>query len=370
MKILHVTSTYAPKIGGVETVVADLVRYGRSRGIEADVLHLEPGLAPADETATDGARIFRRPLWPHRLVGLATGLRDIVAPYDLLHVHDALLAAVSLNSFLAAPGKPRVLSTHGGFFHTRNKQALKDFHWRYLAKGMLSQFDAVLASSHADRDLFATKGVPVKLAVNGVDVARFAAIPAGARPADRWLYWGRLSSNKRLDLAIDLVARLKARGQFVTLTIAGSDPDGVVPALTAQIAEAGIGDRVTLRPPLTPGEIADEIGRHGVYITASEYEGFGLTVIEAMAAGMVILCRDFAPLNQFVVPGVNGDLLAYDGGEADVDKAAAMARLGPEALGRLSANARGSALKHDWTQAIGAFTDAYAEAIAAPRRKS
>ncbi len=84
---------------------------------------------------------------------------------------------------------------------------------------------------------------------------------------------------------------------------------------------------------------------------------------------MVILCRDFAPLNQFVVPGVNGDLLAYDGGEADVDKAAAMARLSPEALGRLSANARDSALKHDWTQAIGAFTDAYAEAIATPRRR-
>jgi len=62
----------------------------------------------------------------------------------------------------------------------------------------------------------------------------------------------------------------------------------------------------------------EEIRQRAVFITGSEYEGFGIGILEAMAAGKIVLCRDMAPINGFVERGATGFFLDFDMGEKDL----------------------------------------------------
>lgn len=361
-RVLHITPTYFPAVGGIETVVRSLVKHSREQGVVADVLHAAPNIISASEDLLDDARVFRRPLRPHRLLGWILGLGDVAGRYELLHVHDPQLMALSFNALMCSKPIRRVLSTHGGFFHTRKLASWKQLHWDLVAPHVLRRYDLVLASSTSDAVKFAERSANVKLVPNGVDVAKFLSVQReSGEKLTRWIFWGRLSRNKRVDLVIDLVARVRAAGLDVKLTVAGSDFDGVLDDAREQVRRAGLADHVSFVGPISDRELLAILGAHTVFITASEHEGFGLSVIEAMSAGLTVICRDMAPLNEFVQPGANGVLLKFDGENEDVAKVLSFCWVDTPEVARLSARARDAARAHDWAVAVTRFHDAYFE---------
>ena len=117
MKILHITPTFFPAVGGIETVVRELMGHLRRRGFEADAMHIAPENRLAQE-GLDNSLVWRVPLYPNRLVGIAPSIRSILRRYDILHVHDPQLMAISGNVLSQGRGQKKVLSTHGGYGHT------------------------------------------------------------------------------------------------------------------------------------------------------------------------------------------------------------------------------------------------------------
>lgn len=101
----------------------------------------------------------------------------------------------------------------------------------------------------------------------------------------------------------------------------------------------------------------------GVYLTASEHEEFGLSIVEAMAAGLIVVCRDIAPLNDLVTRGETGWHLAFTGGRSDrqiVDALLSMTG------GQSTIMRRAAALKADqyqWLSRARVFVDHYAEVL-------
>jgi len=365
MKILHITPTLSPAVGGIETVVRDLMRESRRRGIEADALHIAPGHRRLTSDTLDASTVWRVPLFPNRVIGLMPGMRRVLSGYDLLHVHDPQLMAISANVLWQAPRQRKVLSTHGGYGHTQTYSWGKALHWRWAAAPLLRRYDRVLASSQADYERFHTLADHVRLVPNGVTVDRpFRVDPS--RPPDprRWIYWGRLSRNKRLDLLVDLVARLRERGVLVDLHIAGQDFDGLAPALESQIRRHSLTAQVRLAGALSEAELAREIAARSVFVTASEHEGFGLSVVEAMAAGMIVICRDMPPLNGFVTQGENGVLLGFEDPAADLARLQALCALPGPVLTRMSENARLAARAHSWETVMEQYIRTYEEVMA------
>jgi alpha-1,3-mannosyltransferase len=363
MKILHITPAFFPSVGGIETVVRELMGHLRRRGIEADAMHIAPGNRLVQEELDD-SRVWRVPLYPNRLVGITPSIRSILRQYDILHVHDPQLMAISGNVLLQGRGQKKVLSTHGGYGHTPQHVLGKVVHWRSLAAPILGQYDCVLASSHSDYELFRTRAAHVRAAPNGVNVEKFLSIePAGDSNARRWIYWGRLSRNKRLDLLIDLVAQARERGLQIDLLIAGSDFDGLEPGLRERIRALRLESQVRLAGALSDTELMREITSRTVFITASEHEGFGLSVIEAMAAGLIVICRDMPPLNAFVSREENGLLLRFDQGESDLSLIQQLCASSTEELLRMRWNARSSARVHSWEFAIEQYIDVYEELV-------
>jgi alpha-1,3-mannosyltransferase len=362
MRVLHVTPVFFPAVGGIETVVRDLVLHLRRRSIVADVLHVSPSNKGRQQERVDDSIVWRASLFPNRLVGVAA-IRSLLMSYDLLHVHDPQGMALSANVLLQGWGKKKLLSTHGGYFHTAHRSVIKKLHWQLFAGTILEQYDDVLASSTADRDKFKTKAHHVKLVTNGVDVAKFLSVDRRiSLPATRWLYWGRLSQNKRVDLLVSTVKQARDAGIDVHLTIAGRDFDGLLPSIRAKIASCGLNEHVRVRAGLlSDADLLAEISAHSVFITASEYEGFGLSVIEAMAAGLIVICRNIAPLNGFVTPDRNGALIGFDGSDGDLASIKALCTASNAEISAMQELARATADQFSWDNVINQYIQVYGD---------
>ena len=363
LKVLSITPTFLPELGGLEQVVLELAKRVRDYGITMDVAHVAKGLDKSTDRV-EGIDVYRIPLVGNRFVGWAPSLRPLVRGYDLLHVHDPQLLVLSGNVRWLCDSVPAVLSTHGGFWHTKKNYLFKKAYEATLLRGYAGHYRRVLASSVGDFNYFRGFADRIALCSNGVSVKRFNAVSGvEGRSIFNWIYWGRLSRNKRLDLAIDYVAHARRLGFPVELMICGKDFDGLLPELRGQVDRLGLKDYVKFEPYLDDAALRAELARRGVYITASDYEGFGLSIVEAMAAGLIVICRDITPLNTFFTDGEAGWLLNFDDSAEDLEALDELLHISPGGAAAMSKAARAAASVHDWDAVIPRFVQHYRDVL-------
>lgn len=364
MRLLHITPTFAPAVGGIEDVVANLARLSRRAGIEADVAHVAGGLGRSRRQEGPFS-VMTLPLVGHRMLGFSRGLAELAAGYDLLHVHDPQVGALTMNISGSTAGTiPAVLSTHGGFSHTRKSRYAKLLHARLTAPRLLRRYSRILASSHSDLSTFQEYSPNVVLVENGVNTRKYATDPSAPRDMRRWIFWGRFSRNKRIDALIGLVSSLAREGIVIDLAICGNDFDGLLDSLKALVDKLGIGRHVSFRLGLDEAELRAEAATRGVFAIASEYEGFGLSILEAMAAGLVPACRDLAPMN--ALAGNTGLFLSFDGGRADVEAVKMLLSEAPPATDTRCGQAQSRARAFDWESRLGGFLEQYEACTRSP----
>lgn len=363
MKVLSITPTFLPEQGGLEQVVLELAKRVRDHGVHMDVAYVAKGLNRSTDTV-QGIDVYRVPLLGNRFIGWAPSLGRLARGYDLLHVHDPQLLALSGNVRWFCGSIPSVLSTHGGFWHTKSHYLFKKVYEATLLRGHAQHYRRVLASGVGDFDYFREFVSRIALCSNGVSVKRFNTVVAGeGRSILRWIYWGRLSRNKRLDRTIDYVGQARRLGYPVELLICGGDFDGLSPDLHALVHRMGLDDAIKFAPHLDDASLRTELAQRGVYITASDYEGFGLSVVEAMAAGLIVICRDIAPLNTFFVNGEAGCLLQFDGSDRDFKALGEFLDVSQSRATAMSAASREAARVHDWDSVVPRFVQHYREVL-------
>ncbi|WP_246080357.1 glycosyltransferase family 4 protein [Nonomuraea mesophila] len=140
---------------------------------------------------------------------------------------------------------------------------------------------------------------PIHLVPNGVHEP---VVAAGRSPAARLVCVGRLVAHKRVDLLIDAVAQLRERRQDLHVDIIGRGPD-----------EARLRDRlpegVTLHGHLPEEAKQRLVAGAWLHVTASQGEGWGLSVLEAAALGVPTVAFDVDGLCDAVRHGETGWLL-------------------------------------------------------------
>ena len=106
------------------------------------------------------------------------------------------------------------------------------------------------------------------------------------------LYVGSVLARRHVIELVDGFARLVRRRPEVHLAIVG-DPRGV-PAVDvgAHVRTAGLGQQVTVRGYVTDAELAALYGQAAAFAFLSSYEGFGLTPLDAIAAGIPTVVLD------------------------------------------------------------------------------
>jgi glycosyltransferase involved in cell wall biosynthesis len=106
------------------------------------------------------------------------------------------------------------------------------------------------------------------------------------------LYVGSLFNRRRLPDLIAAFARAAGDMPRARLVIVGADRTWPPQDLAAVAAAHGVGPRVELRRYASDSDLADLYAGASVFAFLSEYEGFGLTPLEALAARVPIVVLD------------------------------------------------------------------------------
>ena len=114
----------------------------------------------------------------------------------------------------------------------------------------------------------------------------FPDVPWNARE-DGFVLIGRISPEKRIEDAIEILRRIRARGPAVRLHVVGTDDD---PAYTARIRRLAATEAawITLHENLARPELMALLGRQRYGIHAMEAEHFGIAVAEMVRAGCIV----------------------------------------------------------------------------------
>ncbi|MDO5712253.1 MAG: glycosyltransferase, partial [Micrococcales bacterium] len=138
---------------------------------------------------------------------------------------------------------------------------------------------------------------------------RFDHLPLREEPMrapDRWLFVGNLVERKGVDLLVgafaqEVAATREQEGRDLQLTLVGDGP--MRAELESRVAAQGIADRVHFIGQVPPSQVTGYFRTHDVLVHLSDYETFGITLVEAAAAGLpVVVTRCGGPQETMVIP--------------------------------------------------------------------
>ncbi len=234
----------------------------------------------------------------------ASGARGVAAALgkfrpDILHVHGVWEPYQRwCTDWARQHAVPWVLSTHGMLHPVpMSKGWLKKRAYAFLLGRAMRDARRLLVTSNEEREhVDRIIGTSAAVLVNGVNLAEFAdADPrafaaAHCRFAKRpyLLFLGRIHAIKGVDGLVRSFAIARNRGLDADLVLAGP-PDGAESEVTRLARDLGVAKDVHLVGPLYGRDKIEALAGCAVFVHRPSYEGFGMAVIEAMAAGRPVV---------------------------------------------------------------------------------
>jgi glycosyltransferase involved in cell wall biosynthesis len=293
MKILFVTHRYPPRTGGVETHVQELATRLVERGHNVTVFSADDGPDVATGSTVNGVQVRRfRSVSPSGAFYVAPQMAIAVrrADADVVHAHN--YHAFPL--FFAALGitdERFVVTTH---YHGESASGFRDALlslYRPFGRWAVRKADKVTAVSEWEQDrLWEDFGVDATMIPNGVHVERFAEADPEERERPYLLCVGRLEEYKGVQYAIRTLTELEG----YHLLVAGSGP--YREDLERIAKEAGVADRVEFLGYVDHNRLPSLYSGAAVFLNLSEFEAFGMSVAESLAAGTPCVVRESGAL--------------------------------------------------------------------------
>lgn len=355
-RIAYVTSSRG--VGGAEELIAALLPAGQQRGWEQIVLNpfadagsvaLRERCAPVayEAHACDGARQL-----PAARRWLARRL-DELRP-DIVHV--MLFHATALTATIRRrPGEVRLV-THA--YGEALKQLSHPGARVRLDRWAVRRFDHVSAISQAvERFLVREHGCPppplgrIRLGWSGRPHPR---PPAAGRPPTI-VCVAVLRREKGHDTLLRAFARVRTAIPHARLVLVGGGPHR--PQVEQLVQELGLTDGVQLTGRVE--EIWPYLADADVYALASPSEALGISIMEAMAAGLPVVAGNVGGIPELVTPGVTGELFHPPDHEELARKLVAVLGAAPERLQAMSGAAREAAAAMRMEQSLEEYIGLY-----------
>lgn len=288
---------------------------------------------------------------------------------DILHLHVAKRGSIGRKALLTYAaglyGVPVVLHCHGGVF-AEDYEKMPAFA-RGLVTHVFRRAQRVVVLGNRWRgvyvDMVGVDPEKVVVALNAVEIP--ATVPYRSAGTVRIVFLGRFGPGKGSSDLIRAMATLPAdvRGR-TRLVMAGH---GEVDAARALVAELAVGDVVEVRSWIDPPERDVLLAESSVFVLPSPNEGLPMSMLEAMAWGVVPVVTAVGGIPEVIVDGENG-LFVTPG---DVDGiAAALVRLvrEPELADRLAVAARTTAERHGLDNYVHELGEVWRAALASEKR--
>ena len=316
MKVLMITPSYEPIIGGTETVVKNLTTHLNKNGITTDIMtfNMNKRWKPIwkwEKEIKDHYTIYKIPAYnifsekpnPGFILKLSVfphpGFIKILEKYDIIHFHDDIDLTFPFFSYFVK--KPKV-------FHVHTLQETYD-DYNILSRNMLKQIaDIYIVASKSNENLMKKLKVKnIRLLANGVDIDKFK-FNSKNRIEKNILFVGRFEKRKGLHVLID---SLKYLSQKVHLIIIGPHyNDEYAAEILRRINEINNETEhfIEYLGSINHEKLVEYLQKTSMMVCPSLSEDFGMVVIEAMSCGTPVIASCTGGLIDIITDGDTGIL--------------------------------------------------------------
>lgn len=310
---VHVIAGLDPIYGGPSYSVPRLCQALAKAGAEPILL----SVANAPHVAHEGGYSDRR--FAHNYAGLpivrglrissglSNALSEAASDGDLVHNHGLwLMPNVQAGWAARRAQKPLVVSPRGmlspvALQFSRTK---KHVFWQLVQGPAVRHAACLHVTSVQEHEEIRSFGLshPVAVIPNGMDLPEGAAVFDQTRDERIVLSLGRIHPKKGLDYLLRAWAIVEARYPEWRLRIAGADESGYAGELRALARRLAL-SHVTIEEPIYGDSKWDAYRGADLFVLPSLNENFGLTVAEALAAGIPVISTKGTPWRQLETEG-------------------------------------------------------------------
>lgn len=376
MRIAMMTDSYFPTRDGVVTSICTIKESLEELGHEVFIIAPEP----EKEYRQEGVYYFKSirfksydgyyvPIFPSNKIEI---LKEIDP--DVIHIHG--VATMALRGLVCGHTLklPTVMTFHtmvddAAQYYSPIKlppETMNRLIWIYLRQ-ILKRMDVVVTP---------TSCIGAEIISHGAECRNMVTVPTGAKtevfhpglPYDDLVaryglegkrvivHVGRVSYEKDIDMVIRAMSKVDAH-----LLIVGKGP--AKDDMEKLVGELDLDDKITFTGFVSDEELPRFYNMADMVISASKFETQGLTILEAMATGKPVACRNGRAFAEIVKDGVNGYLFDDDEGCVDAINRCLNA---PEDVRRASFQ---TAMENSRARSIEKYVEAYELAIETKRRR-
>ncbi len=314
MRIIHVIASLG--VGGAERTLTDLLPYVRRQGNEVSVAVMRLPLDLKSELEDSGVYVTLLPK-RHKWNVLASAL-DIArlarkSDTEVIHAHLYFSAvSISIMKILHLCDAVTIATFHNlAYEEGVNRKGLGLRLKKFLASLLYPHgLDCKLAVSKAVADHYQSSlGLnTIHVIHNSVDIGHIRSMCLH-KERDNFsqlhiVLPGRLVHEKGHSDLIQSLCILRDRGLLFRVTFAGGGPKKS--AIEREILECGLVESVQLTGVLEHDKLLETVASADIVVVPSRFEGFGLTVIEAMALSKPVIVTDVGGLPEIVESNLNG----------------------------------------------------------------
>jgi glycosyltransferase involved in cell wall biosynthesis len=361
MRIVHVTDCYLPRMGGIETQVADLVHHQSAAGHDVHVV------TSTSQDADRNGQVHRiQAGWIRETMLRSLRTLQTVGQLrpDVVHCHNSVLSplAVAVAGGASELGIPTAVTVHSllpavGPILPLSGHVLG-------VRGLRVAWSAVSEVAAGPVRRVVGRSAQVEVLPNAVDVGwwREAASSRRSPRTDevRIVSVGRMAGRKRPLPLLRIMAEVRdlvGSDVPLRLVLVGDGPQ--LRQVARRVRDLGMSDWVDLPGQLSRREIRDVLAAADLYVAPARLESFGIAALEARAVGLPVVAKDRGGVGEFVTNGTDGILATTDD-----DMARALARLVESAPLRESIRAHNGAVApaFAWGDALARTDQLYARA--------
>src|SRR5690606_3884763 len=205
------------------------------------------------------------------------------------------------------------------------------------------------------KDIFEGQGYKVRHIPNFIEIDNYP-FRMRSRTRPKLLFVRSFHKQYNPVLAVRILKATLESFQDSTLCMVGPDKDGSLHAVTSTAKELRLSDRLRITGGLSKKEWTALSVDYDFFINTTNYDNMPVSVIEAMALGMVVISTNVGGLPRIIKHGVNGILVEPDN---QAQFASWIKRIvnNPALAESLSWGARRTAEQFDWSRIEPVWTE-------------